>query len=89
MTSSYRPDERFSFEVVEEDADQARGYVPSWPLGTKQDEFARRYGLPFEATQGYRAALYPEYEQQLVKQMQATAAQAPGKGNAQRKEKAK
>jgi hypothetical protein len=80
MTSSYRPDERFSFEVVEEDADQVRGYVPSWPLGTRQDEFARRYGLPYEATQGHRAALYPEYEQQLAREMQAMATPAKAKG---------
>jgi hypothetical protein len=89
MTSSYRPDERFSFEVVEEDADQPRGRVPSWPLATRQDEYARRYGLPFEATQGHRAALYPDYEQQLAKEMQAMAAATPAKGKVVAKEKAK
>jgi len=68
-TSSLLPDARFTFEVVEEDADQQRGHVPAYPLGTKQDEFARKYGIPFVATQGGKATLYPEYELELEKMM--------------------
>ena len=45
-------DQRFTFEVVDEIATHPYGYVPHYPLGTKQDGYAVKHGLPFEATQG-------------------------------------
>jgi hypothetical protein len=68
-SSGINPDARWLFEVVEE-TDVPRGWVPHWPIGTRQDEFARRHGLPFEATQGGKETLYPEYVEKL-KQMLA------------------
>ena len=47
------------FETVDELGDKPRGWVPHWPIGTKHDEFANRFGLPFEATRGGKATLYP------------------------------
>ena len=49
------------FETVDELGDKETGWVPSWPVGTKQDEFAKRFGFPFEITRGGKATLYPEY----------------------------
>ena len=39
------------------------GVVPNHPLGTNAflDEFARRWGVPFEATRGGAETMYPEY----------------------------
>ena len=39
------------------------GVVPNHPLGTNGflDEFARRWGVPFEATRGGAETMYPEY----------------------------
>jgi glyoxylase-like metal-dependent hydrolase (beta-lactamase superfamily II) len=39
--------------------------VPSYPLGTLHEEFARQFGLPYEATQGGSATLYPDYVKRL------------------------
>ncbi len=69
-TSNITPDQRFIFEVVDEMADHPRGYVPSYPFGTKQTDFANSHGLPFEATQGGKESLYPEYELKVRKMMQ-------------------
>ena len=55
-------DERWIFEAVDEVAGHPEGYVPHYPVDTKHDEFARRYGLPFEVTQGGKETTYPEYE---------------------------
>jgi hypothetical protein len=79
LSSNVTPDARFVFEVVDEIADRKPGYVPAYPLGTKQDGFAKKQGLPFEATQGGRETLYPEYEAVLRKLMQNTAAQPAAK----------
>jgi hypothetical protein len=35
--------------------------VPSWPVGTEHHDLAEQFGIPFEATQGGKATLYPEY----------------------------
>jgi hypothetical protein len=78
-SSNITPDQRFVFEVVDEVAGHPRGYVPHYPLGTKQDEFARRSGLPFEATQGGKETLYPEYEVKLRKMLSEMASQASSK----------
>jgi glyoxylase-like metal-dependent hydrolase (beta-lactamase superfamily II) len=53
------------FEVVDELGGREAGWVPSYPLGTLQDGFAKMVGLPYEATQGGRATLYPEYVQRV------------------------
>lgn len=49
------------FETVDELGDRPPGWVPHWPIGTRHTEFADRFGLPFEATRGGKATLYPEY----------------------------
>ena len=49
------------FEIVDEVAPRPTGWVPSFPMGTRHDEFAKRFGLPFEATRGGAATMYPEY----------------------------
>jgi hypothetical protein len=72
-SSNITPDGRFIFEVVDEVAGHPQGYVPHSPLGTKQTGFARNHGLPFEATQGGKATLYPEYEAVIRRQLQDMA----------------
>jgi len=69
LSSNITPDNRFLFEVVEEISGHPRDYVPSYPLGTKQDGYAKHWGLPFEATQGGKETLYPEYEIKLKKML--------------------
>ncbi len=53
------------FEIVDEVAGQGTGWVPSHPIGTVHTEFARTHGLPFEATQGGSASLYPEFMRRI------------------------
>ncbi len=53
------------FEIVDEIADMPDGRVPSYPLGTRHMEFARRFGLPLEATRGGAETMYPEYTRRL------------------------
>ena len=70
-------DERWIFESVDEVAGHPNGYVPHYPLGTRHDEFAKKYGLPFEATRGGKETIYPEYElkiQQLLRSAQSRQA---------------
>jgi hypothetical protein len=64
------------FETVDELGDKPRGWVPSWPIGTHHTEFADRFGIPFEATRGYREALYPEYMKK-IEEMRKTAPARP------------
>jgi hypothetical protein len=78
-SSNITPDARFVFEVVDEIAERKPGYVPAYPLGTRQDGFAKKQGLPFEATQGGKATIYPEYEAVLRKQLQELASPRTGK----------
>ena len=52
-------------EIVDEVAGRPVGYVPHFPIGTLHTEFAERNGLPYEATQGGRHTLYPEYGREL------------------------
>ena len=59
--------------MVDEVAGHPRGYVPHYPLGTKHDEFAKKYGLPFEITQGGKETLYPEYEATVRKALAEAA----------------
>jgi hypothetical protein len=59
----------FAFEVVDEIAGHSQGYVPHYPLGTKQDGYAEKHGFPFDATQGGKETIYPEYELKLKKML--------------------
>ena len=61
-SSNITVDQRWLFEVVDEVAGHSIGYVPHYPWGTKQDGYAKKHGIPFEATQGGKATTYPEYE---------------------------
>ena len=64
------------FEIVDEVAPRPTGWVPSFPMGTRHDAFAKRFGLPFEATRGGAATMYPEYAQVLKAGPAAVAAAA-------------
>jgi hypothetical protein len=59
----------FGFEIVDEVATWPKGYVPAWPFGTEHKEFADTLGVPYESTQGYKEAAYPEYLPKLRKLM--------------------
>ena len=49
------------FESVDELGDKPLGWVPFFPLGAQQREFAEAHNIPFKATQGGKESLYPEY----------------------------
>ena len=68
----------FGFEIADEIASWPEGYVPHWPLGTKQTEFAATLGIPYEASQGLKEAMYPEYLPKLRKMMADMAAKPTG-----------
>ena len=55
-------------ESVDE-IDRPAGVVPHYLPGKNEwlDEFARRYGVPVEATRGGAETMYPEYQQKLEK----------------------
>lgn len=75
-------DNRMIFEIVDELAREG-DYVPAYPLGTKHDGFAKEYGIPFEATQGGRETLYPEYIpklREMLREMGSPAARALTRG---------
>ncbi len=57
------------FETVDELGDKPRGWVPSWPIGTRHTEFADRFALPFEVTRGGKDTLYPEYSETINRLM--------------------
>jgi len=82
-TSNLKLDERlpFIFDISDEVVGHPQGYVPHYPLGTKQDEFAIKHGLPFEATQGGKETTYPEYEENL-REMITKIAKEPSKAAA-------
>ena len=63
------------FESVDELADKPLGWVPHWPLGVLQKEFAETHNIPFKATQGGSATLLPEY-MDTIKQLRAEEAAA-------------
>jgi len=66
------------FEIVEE-VDMPGGWVPHWPLGTEHRDFAEQVGVPFEATQGGKATLYPDYRLTLRELIAAGAAAKPAR----------
>ena len=59
----------FGFEIVDEVASWPKGYVPHWPFGTEHREFAETLGVPYDSTQGYKDATYPEYLPKLRQMM--------------------
>jgi len=72
------------FEVVDEVATWPKGYVPSYPLGELHDDFARSWGIPYEATQGGKDTIYPEYfprVNQMLADLRKAKASAPASGN--------
>lgn len=58
-----------SVDPSDELADKPLGWVPHNPPGTHHTDFAQRYGLPFEATQGGAETQYPEYRKKLAELM--------------------
>jgi hypothetical protein len=78
-TSTFRLDPTLTigpalpFEVAEELPSLQKGQVPAYPLGTKHTEYARRAGLPFEASQGGARTMYPEYMNRLKELMQTAS----------------
>jgi len=71
-TSNLAVDERFILDIADE-VTRPQGYVPHYPLGIQQSEFALKYGLPFEATQGGKETTYPEYELKLRRMIEDSA----------------
>jgi hypothetical protein len=64
------------FDTVDELGDRPLGWVPSWPMGTVHRDLAEQFDIPFEATQGGKETLYPEYMrviEQLRRQQPAAA----------------
>lgn len=59
------------FETVDELGDKPRGWVPSWPIGTEHRDLAEKFGIPYEATQGGKDTLYPEYMQKIQEMIKA------------------
>jgi hypothetical protein len=62
------------FESVDELGDKPLGWVPFWPLGSMQTDFAEQHNLPLKATLGGRENLYPEYMQKIEQYRQEEAA---------------
>jgi hypothetical protein len=56
---------RIQFETVDELGDRPSGWVPHWPIGTEHKDLAEHYGIPYEATQGGKVTLYPEYMRRI------------------------
>jgi len=50
--------------------------VPAYPLGAQHPEYAQRRGLPFEASLGGAATMYPEYVKRLKALMSAPSVTA-------------
>jgi len=68
---------RGQFSSVDELGDKKLGWVPSYPLGTHHDDFGKKYDLPFEATQGGKDTMYPEYMLKIEQLKKEEAAKAP------------
>ncbi len=65
------------FEAVDELGDRPPGWVPFFPLGTRQTRFSERLKIPFEATLGGAETLYPEYQLKLQDMMKPQPATRP------------
>ena len=64
---AYTPDQQLESRpasIEDEVAGRKPGYVPHHLPGTNEQlkEFCERVGLPFEATRGGKASIYPEYQ---------------------------
>ena len=61
----------FNTNVI--NADQPEGYVPHWLPGQNPGlhEFADKYGVPYEATRGGSKTIYPEYQAEIKKWVEA------------------
>ena len=53
------------FEPVDELGDKPLGWVPFNALGTHHAEFGKAYNIPFQATQGGKESLYPEFQSKI------------------------
>ncbi len=60
-----------SVDPSDELGDKPLGWVPHNPPGTRHTDFARKFNLPFEATQGGAETQYPEYQKKLAVLMAA------------------
>jgi glyoxylase-like metal-dependent hydrolase (beta-lactamase superfamily II) len=65
LTPGVGVDNRMAFEVVDEVAGRPKDFVPANPLGKHYEEFGKTLGIPFQATQGGSATIYPEYQATL------------------------
>ena len=54
------------FDPSDELGNRPLGWVPHNAQGSHQTEFATRFGIPFEATQGGKETTYPEYMETLA-----------------------
>ena len=68
-----------AFDPSDELADKPLGWVPHNPQGTHQTEFAQKYGIPFEATQGGKDTTYPEYQLRIAELKAQQGKPAQGK----------
>jgi len=68
-----------AFDPSDELADKPLGWVPHNPQGTHQTEFAQKYGIPFEATQGGKDTTYPEYQLRIAELRAQPVKPAQGK----------
>ncbi len=64
-----------TFEAVDELGDKQLGWVPHFPLGMKQTEYAEHQNFPFAITQGGKESLYPEYQLKIEQLRKEDAAQ--------------
>jgi len=62
------------FESVDELGDKPQGWVAHYPLGNKPTDFAKAHNLPFEATRGGKASIYPEYMDKIEQYRREEAA---------------
>jgi len=69
------------FESVDELGNRPLGWVPHWPLGVLQKEFAQVHNIPFKASQGGKETLYPEY-MDVIKQLRTQEAAEKAKTEA-------
>jgi hypothetical protein len=54
------------FEAVDELGDKPLGWVPFYPLGEMQTDFAKAHNLPLKATLGGKENQYPEYMDKIA-----------------------
>ena len=67
-------------EIVDEIPDWQKGYVASYALGTRHTDWPKFVGLPWEASRGGKASLFPEYLttlRKMVRDYQAAQAARP------------